>query len=72
MATLLGGPLDGEIRPLEYGEVFVPVKRTAFYGRSAYETRLPPVSVVAPRHRYVARQDDDGRWWYVFEGTVRV
>jgi hypothetical protein len=68
MATLLGGPLDGEVRPLEYGEVFrdvfVPIKR------AAYEARLSPVSEAAPRYRYVARRDDDGRWWYVFAGRA--
>jgi hypothetical protein len=66
-ATLLGGPHDGEVRALEFAEVYYPVKRCAFRGEP-----LPPLSELLPPepHRYVARQDDDGRWWYVFAGRA--
>lgn len=65
MATLLGGPLDGEVRPLEWGEVFAPRER-----RGVHAGPLPPLNdlLPPPPYRYVARQDDDGRWWYVFDG----
>lgn len=65
-ATLLGGPHDGEVRALEGSEVRYPRKRLAVYVPGP----LPPLNELLPPppYRYVARQDDDGRWWYVFDG----
>lgn len=67
--TFLGGPRDGETMDWQGYSVWVPNLMMATLRGYAH----PPVKLSdllpSPDHRYEARQDDDGRWWYLYLGT---
>jgi hypothetical protein len=62
--TFLGGPRDGDIINEAGHRIRVPVPRPITYVPDVDYLPLPGPSVV----EYVARQDIDGRWFYVIEG----
>jgi hypothetical protein len=67
--TILGGQRDGEIVDYAGAVSYVPVTRPISAVHFAADGKLPAYSPIE-REVYRARQDRDGRWWYVLEGGL--
>lgn len=63
--TYLGGPHDGQITDWRGWRVHHPVPRRVGYVGPEEAARLP--QTVSRTVVYEARQDSDGRWWYVLQ-----
>lgn len=62
VCTILGGPRDGETIEWMGHELRMPVPRPiARFDPGDKPSAIPDLKV----DRYAARQDLDGRWWYV-------
>ena len=67
--TILGGQRDGEIVDYVGATYYVPVTRPISAAYFTLDAELPAYSPIE-REVYRARQDRDGRWWYVLEGEL--
>ena len=65
IATILGGPRDGEVVDLIGPTLKVLVPRPVLVAQDSDPIRSLNDFIKVDEHRAV--RDDDGRWWYVRE-----
>ena len=70
--TILGGPHDGAIVPDSGMTMQMPeVAPLPPFSDLLAEDAIPPVALEFRTTLYHARQDHDGRWWYVHADVLR-